>query len=259
MKSKKILLVCLLLAILTMGVVSASDEADFNETLTVDDVQETLDVSLDDDGISEDGDGVVASSESEVLVDDEEEEILAIYADQEFSTTDDLDEIFAAVTVPEGTQGNVTISIYGNVLYNKAISDFDESRIDGSTYGIALGGDDGNFIFDGYGQDDMILFSFLYENGDSLTRVYFINLEDNTISFDNDDSDSPDNYETFEGLSVFIMDLMINEPYSVIKVSEWPEGIDDYFDIRLQKDGEEHSHTGPPPDRAIRYGRLFRT
>ncbi|WP_405316509.1 hypothetical protein [Methanobrevibacter sp.] len=240
MKFKKIMLVSIiLLAILTVGAVSANDDTDFNETLTVDDVQETVDVSLDEEGISEDSDGVIASSDSDVLADDEEEQILEIYINREFSTTNDLDEIFSEVTVPEGTQGNVTISINGNVLYNKAISDFDESRIDGSTYGIALGGDDGNFIFDGYGQDDMILFSFLYENGDSLTRVYFINLEDNTISFDNDDSDSPDNYETFEGLSVFIMDLMINEPYSVIKVSEWPEGIDDYFDIRLQKDGEE--------------------
>ena len=237
---KKVMLIAfVLLAILTLGAVSASEEADFNETLTVDDVQETIDVSLDDDGISEDGEGVLASSESDVVGDGEENLILDIDTNREFSTIEDLDEIFAAVTVPESMDGNVTISIDGNVLYNKAISDFDGGHTDGITYLIPLGGDDGNFLFDGYGQDDMIFFSFLDENENSVTRVYFINLEDNTIRFDNDDSDSPDNYETFEGLSVFIMDMRIDEPFSVIKVSEWPEGIDDYFDISLQKDGEE--------------------
>ena len=40
MKFKSMLLVCILLAILTMGVVSAEGDSDFNETLTVDDVDE---------------------------------------------------------------------------------------------------------------------------------------------------------------------------------------------------------------------------
>ena len=63
MEFKKIMLITLiLLAVLTIGAVSASDEADFNETLTVDDTQEvSLDASFENDTIS--------AQEGEVLED----------------------------------------------------------------------------------------------------------------------------------------------------------------------------------------------
>jgi len=63
MEFKKIMLITLiLLAVLTIGAVSASDEADFNETLTVDETQEvSLDASFENDTIS--------AQEGEVLED----------------------------------------------------------------------------------------------------------------------------------------------------------------------------------------------
>ena len=63
MEFKKIMLITLiLLAVLTIGAVSASDEADFNETLTVEDTQEvSLDASFENDTIS--------AQEGEVLED----------------------------------------------------------------------------------------------------------------------------------------------------------------------------------------------
>ena len=61
MEFKKIMLITLiLLAVLTIRAVSASDEADFNETLTVDDTQEvSLDASFENDTISaQEGGGI---------------------------------------------------------------------------------------------------------------------------------------------------------------------------------------------------------
>ena len=72
MKFRKIMLVTLLLlAVITIGAVSASDDTDFNETLTVDDVDEvSVDASVDDDVISEsDDDEVVAVSEEDIVSD----------------------------------------------------------------------------------------------------------------------------------------------------------------------------------------------
>ncbi|WP_298521604.1 Ig-like domain repeat protein [uncultured Methanobrevibacter sp.] len=54
MRLKRIMLITfVLLAILTIGTVSASDDIDLNETLTASDVQETIDVSCDDDVLGE--------------------------------------------------------------------------------------------------------------------------------------------------------------------------------------------------------------
>ena len=71
MKLKKIMLVTLvLLAILTISAVSAADDADFNETLTVDDADEvSIDTSSDNEMISESDDDVVTSEDYEMYMD----------------------------------------------------------------------------------------------------------------------------------------------------------------------------------------------
>ncbi|MBR4448309.1 hypothetical protein [Methanobrevibacter sp.] len=241
MKIKEIVLVCILLAILTMGVVSAEEGSDFNETLTADiDDEVSVDASLDDEMISGESGELAASSDSDVIGDDSDE-IINVDTETEFSTNeDDLDEIFASVTVPEGTNGNVTFTKGNNVFFNRALSDFADDQIDGDTYNIALR-EDGKFLFEDFENDDMFFVTFLDEYGDKVARkVYFINLGENTISFENDDSADPDNYEEVEGgLSIFIMEMDINSPYSLIKVSKWPEGIDDDFEISLKKDDDD--------------------
>ena len=67
MKFKRIMLVTfVLLAILTIGAVSAADDINANETLTADNVEEvSVDASV-DDLISESGDEVIAASEDDV-------------------------------------------------------------------------------------------------------------------------------------------------------------------------------------------------
>ena len=71
MKFKKVMLVALiLLAVLTIGAVGASDDADFNETLTVDNVEEvSIDAPSSEDAISDGGDGVIAASEDDIVCD----------------------------------------------------------------------------------------------------------------------------------------------------------------------------------------------
>ena len=71
MNFKKIMLIMfILLAVLTIGAVSASDDVDFNETLTADNVDEvSLDASLNENAISEDSDDLIASSDEDILED----------------------------------------------------------------------------------------------------------------------------------------------------------------------------------------------
>lgn len=72
MKFGKIMLITFLLwAVLTIGAVSADDDIDFNETLTVDNIEEvSLDASF--EGISNDCDSVLASSAEDVISDGNE-------------------------------------------------------------------------------------------------------------------------------------------------------------------------------------------
>ena len=78
MKFRNLMLITfVLLAILTIGTVSASDDADFNETLTVNTVEEvSADASLEDNVMSEDSDDLIASSEDDNLGDPVGEENL---------------------------------------------------------------------------------------------------------------------------------------------------------------------------------------
>ena len=78
MKFRNLMLITfVLLAILTIGTVSASGDADFNETLTVNTVEEvSADASLEDNVMSEDSDDLIASSEDDNLGDPVGEENL---------------------------------------------------------------------------------------------------------------------------------------------------------------------------------------
>ena len=64
------LIMFILLAVLTIGAVSASDDVDFNETLTADNMDEvSLDASLNENAISEDSDDLIASSDEDIFED----------------------------------------------------------------------------------------------------------------------------------------------------------------------------------------------
>ena len=72
MKFKKIMLVSIiLLAILTVGAVSANDDVDFNETLTVEQTQEASINASFDDNLNDFEDDVLSSSQDEDLLEDE--------------------------------------------------------------------------------------------------------------------------------------------------------------------------------------------
>ena len=118
---------------------------------------------------------------------------LWVNTEDEFSTNpEDLPTIFAAVNVPEGTEGNVTFTIDGNVLYNLALSGFYDGRIDheNNIYNIALEVD-GDFIFEGLNSGDVVKFAFLDENGDEVTsKEYMIFFGDNTVRFEENDNEN---------------------------------------------------------------------
>ncbi|WP_458405758.1 hypothetical protein [Methanobrevibacter sp.] len=113
---------------------------------------------------------------------------LWVNTEDEFSTAtlDDLREIFASVRVPEGTNGNVTFTIDGNVLYNLALSDFDDGRIDyeRNIYNIALEVYM-EFIFEGLNSGDVFKFAFLDEDGNEVkSQEYFIYFGEGTVRFE---------------------------------------------------------------------------
>lgn len=95
MKFKKVMLITLiLLAILTMGAVSAEGGSDFNETLTADiDDEVSVDASFDDEIISEDSDYLIASSDDDSIVGVTSEDICYDYQTHESISNGDDEEI----------------------------------------------------------------------------------------------------------------------------------------------------------------------
>jgi hypothetical protein len=116
-----------------------------------------------------------------------EDIMLWVNTDDEFSTaTEDLPMVFANVRVPEGTEGNATFRSDKGILYNLALSDFMEGRIDrnNSIYNIALEVD-GEFIFEGLDDGEWFRFEFLDEDGNEIKSMeYFIFFGDNTVRFE---------------------------------------------------------------------------
>ncbi len=126
----------------------------------------------------------------------EEELSLWVNVGEDISTApEDLYERFANVVNPQASEGTLVISIDGNDLYRKAIRDWNEDYIDGKFYNIALG-PDGNFIFEGLNNEDVIKIAFLNEDGDEVTsREFIIFLGENTIKFEDFDDNHDDEKE----------------------------------------------------------------
>ena len=145
MKFKSMLLVCILLAILTMGVVSAEGDSDFNETLTAGiDEEVSVDASYDDEMISGESDDLAASSHSDVIGDDSDFDAIIYVDSRELHYSDQATDGFASVSVPEGVNARVIISSGERELMNKYVNDFQFSGYDEANegykwYGINIG------------------------------------------------------------------------------------------------------------------------
>ena len=120
MEFKKIMLITLiLLAVLTIGAVSASDEADFNETLTVDDTQEvSLDASFENDTIS--------AQEEEVLEDGITENNFNVWiSSHQWEGTDWGPQIVSVSGADSVRQGNINLTIAKDAQTFSHVKSFD--------------------------------------------------------------------------------------------------------------------------------------
>lgn len=120
MEFKKIMLITLiLLAVLTIGAVSASDEADFNETLTVDDTQEvSLDASFENDTIS--------AQEEEVLEDGITENKFNVWiSSHQWEGTDWGPQIVSVSGADSVRQGNINLTIAKDAQTFSDVKSFD--------------------------------------------------------------------------------------------------------------------------------------
>ncbi len=249
MKYKKIMLVALvLLAILTIGAVSAADVD--SDSLAVDDggddsiASPVNDADLLSDGNSSGSD--YDDGDDEGNPDDEGDEggdeIETIWVDDNDLSLDDLDNHFAYVNTPEDAEGYVLVNCGETVFFNKTLSSMDHGADEQNEgyywHGISLN-DVGKFA--GLEKEDMIVFSLFDGDGQKVqSRIYFIYLGEGTIRLENDDSENLDDYTTVDGLTFLLMENMnIEDPFSVIKVAIFPEGIANSFSISLQKDDDE--------------------
>ena len=142
-----------------------------------------------------------------------------------------------------GNKQNAVMSITSdNYAFTKDLSQhFDyevyNDDLGGTQYGINFADVD---FFNSLENEANIIFEFTYNDEVLASETCTLSRNGNTIRiFKGDSSDNPENYVEYDGLSVYIMDVNLDDPYSVVKVSEWPEGIADDINITLQKDGEE--------------------
>ena len=147
MKNKMFLIVNLiLLAIFIIGAASASEDIASDDSA----------LSVSDDGISEDtlavSDEVTAieeapvmdaplstdtedssqSSADEVILDEDNNQGIIIFVDEKSSfptSGEDVDDGFAAISAPKDMGGSVIISSNGKQFFNKAFSNFNESKV----------------------------------------------------------------------------------------------------------------------------------
>ena len=123
MKFKRIMLVTLvLLAILTIGAVSASDDIASDDGLAVSDDAGIV-IGDPDDGDGEgpgDGDG---DGETNVVIYVNENDNFPI-------TGENVDDGFVAISVPNEMNGTVIISSGENEFFNKDLKDFDDSNVE---------------------------------------------------------------------------------------------------------------------------------
>ena len=147
MKNKKFLIVNLiLLAIFIIGAASASediasddsalsvsDDGISEDTLAVsDEVPAIEDVPVGDEHLSTDADDSSQSSADEVILDDGNNQEVIIFVDEKSSfptSGEDVDDGFAAISAPKDMGGSVIISSNGKQFFNKAFSNFNESKV----------------------------------------------------------------------------------------------------------------------------------
>lgn len=147
MKNKKFLIVNLiLLAIFIIGAASASediasddsalsvsDDGISEDTLAVsDEVTAIEDAPVMDEPLSTDADDSSQSSADEVILDEGNNQGVIIFVDEKSSfptSGEDVDDGFAAISVPKDMGGSVIISSNGKQFFNKAFSNFNESKV----------------------------------------------------------------------------------------------------------------------------------
>ena len=151
MKLKKVMLVVLLLlAILTISAVSASDEANFNETLTVDNADEvSIDTSIDNEIISESDDDVVVAVSDDEVISEDSDDIVASSKGEVISnelasvSVSDIYEGDVATIFYHGADGVVAITVDGisyNVDVVDGIATLQISDLPVGTYTVHAGG-----------------------------------------------------------------------------------------------------------------------
>ena len=147
MKNKMFLIVNLiLLAIFIIGAASASediasddsalsvsDDGISEDTLAVsDEVPAIEDVPVGDEPLSTDADDSSQSSADEVILDEDNNQGIIIFVDEKSSfptSGEDVDDGFAAISAPKDMGGSVIISSNGKQFFNKAFSNFNESKV----------------------------------------------------------------------------------------------------------------------------------
>ena len=145
--NKKFLIVNLiLLAIFIIGAASASEDiASDDSALSVSDdgiSEDTLalsdevpaieDVPVGDEPLSTDADDSSQSSADEVILDEDNNQGIIIFVDEKSSfptSGEDVDDGFAAISAPKDMGGSVIISSNGKQFFNKAFSNFNESKV----------------------------------------------------------------------------------------------------------------------------------
>ncbi|WP_407414062.1 Ig-like domain-containing protein [Methanobrevibacter sp.] len=173
MKLKKIMIVSLLLlAILTIGAVSASEGAD---TLAVGDGADDL---------------AVDESSAEVLADGDElsyEDIdIGVDCGHQYSASNEEMDNVINVMVPKESNGTVVISSGDKILINKDLKDFSDDRTwdDEWCDGYGINNADLNF-FNGLSNEDLVKISFYSEGKNIATNYYMVFFEDGNFWLDN--------------------------------------------------------------------------
>lgn len=147
MKFKKVMLISfLILAILTIGAVSASQDIDSSDELAVEDMGElSVDNSLDDENLAiSDEDSlsqVVEESEEEVLGDAGMDEYIDVGLEDAEHTTkvitdtknENYNDPFLAAIAPKGDAGTVVVKIGKTTVLNKEVSKFPSKFVDSFT------------------------------------------------------------------------------------------------------------------------------
>ena len=112
---------------------SVSDDGISEDTLAVsDEVPVIEDVPVGDEPLSTDADDSSQSSADEVILDEDNNQGIIIFVDEKSSfptSGEDVDDGFAAISVPKDMGGSVIISSNGKQFFNKAFSNFNESKV----------------------------------------------------------------------------------------------------------------------------------